>query len=252
MKIYSWNVNGIRAAQRKGFIDWLKEDEPDVICLQEIKAKVEQLDEELLNIEGYKSYFNPAERKGYSGVAIYSKIQPKSVQKGIGIEKFDKEGRVLITEYDEFTLLNIYFPNGQRDDERLKYKLEFCDELLKYCNKLKNSGRKLIICGDYNTAHKEIDLKNPKSNKKRSGFLPIEREWIDKFIDNGYIDTYRKFHPDEVKYSWWSYRFKAREKGVGWRIDYHFVSENFIDKINGADILDDVMGSDHCPVAIYL
>ncbi|WP_432405325.1 exodeoxyribonuclease III [Wukongibacter sp. M2B1] len=252
MKIYSWNVNGIRAVQKKGFIDWVKEEQPDILCIQETKANIEQLDEEIINIDGYYSYFSSAERKGYSGVATYSKIKPLSIKRGIGIERFDSEGRFLIKEYPEFILFNIYFPNGQKDDERLKYKMEFYDALLDYCEELKSQGKKLIISGDYNTAHREIDLKNPKSNEKRSGFLPIEREWIDKFISHGYVDTFRHFHSDEVKYSWWSYRFKAREKGVGWRIDYHFVSDNLIDDLKGAEILDDVMGSDHCPVAIYL
>lgn len=252
MKIYSWNVNGIRAVQKKGFIDWVKVQQPDILCIQETKANVDQLDEEIINIDGYYSYFSSAERKGYSGVATYSRIKPLSVKHGIGIERFDSEGRFLIMEYPEFVLFNIYFPNGQKDDERLKYKMEFYDALLDYCEDLKSQGKKLIISGDYNTAHREIDLKNPKSNEKRSGFLPIERAWIDKFISHGYIDTFRHFHGDEAKYSWWSYRFKAREKGVGWRIDYHFVSDNLIDDLKGAEILDDVMGSDHCPVAIYL
>ncbi len=252
MKIYSWNVNGIRAVQKKGFIDWVKVQQPDILCIQETKANVDQLDEEIINIDGYYSYFSSAERKGYSGVATYSRIKPLSVKQGIGIERFDSEGRFLIMEYPEFVLFNIYFPNGQKDDERLKYKMEFYDALLDYCEDLKSQGKNLIISGDYNTAHREIDLKNPKSNEKRSGFLPIERAWIDKFISHGYIDTFRHFHSDEAKYSWWSYRFKAREKGVGWRIDYHFVSDNLIDDLKGAEILDDVMGSDHCPVAIYL
>lgn len=252
MKIYSWNVNGIRAVQKKGFVDWVKKEQPDILCIQETKANVDQLDEEIVNIDGYYSYFSSAERKGYSGVATYSKLKPLSIKYGIGIDRFDSEGRFLITEYPEFILFNIYFPNGQKDDERLKYKMEFYDALLDYCNELKSQGKKLIISGDYNTAHREIDLKNPKSNEKKSGFLPIERAWIDKFISHGYVDTFRHFQGDEVKYSWWSYRFKAREKGVGWRIDYHFVSDNLIDDLKGAEILDDVMGSDHCPVAIYL
>ena len=252
MKIYSWNVNGIRAIQKKGFIDWVIKEQPDILCIQETKANIEQLDEEIVNIEGYYSYFNSAERKGYSGVATYTKIKPLAVKCGIGIEKFDSEGRVLITEYSEFTLLNIYFPNGQKDEERLNYKMEFYDSILDYCNNLKSQGKRLIISGDYNTAHREIDLKNPKSNEKTSGFLPIERAWIDKFISHGYIDTFRHFYSDKVKYSWWSYKFRAREKGVGWRIDYNFVSDNLIDNVKGAEILNEVMGSDHCPVAIYL
>jgi len=252
VKILSWNVNGIRAIEKKGFIEWVQREQPDILCLQETKANVEQLSDELINIQGYYSFFCSGERKGYSGVATYTKEEPLSIAYGIGIEKFDSEGRILITEYPDFTLLNIYFPNGQKDEERLNYKMEFYDAILDYCEEQKSKGKKLIISGDYNTAHKEIDLKNPKANEDRSGFLPIERAWIDKFISNGYIDTFRYFHPNEEKYSWWSYRFKARERNAGWRIDYHFVSDNFINTIKGADILNDVLGSDHCPVALYL
>lgn len=252
MNIYSWNVNGIRAIQKKGFCDWISEEQPDILCLQETKAHVEQLEEELLHISGYLVYFNEGERKGYSGVATYTKEKPLSVKYGIGIEKFDREGRILITEYPNFILLNIYFPNGQKDDERLQYKMEFYDAILDYCNELKAQGKNLIICGDYNTAHTEIDIKNPKANEKRSGFLPIERQWMDKFIDNGYTDTYRYFHPESIEYSWWSYRFKARERNAGWRIDYFFVSNNFIDKVVEAKILTDVMGSDHCPIVLSI
>ena len=252
MKIFSWNVNGIRAVQKKGFIDWVLKEQPDILCLQETKAHIEQLDDELINIPGYYSYFSSGERKGYSGVATYTKQKPLSVAYGIGIDEFDSEGRILITEYLEFTLLNIYFPNGQKDEDRLNYKMEFYDAILDYCEELKGQGKKLIISGDYNTAHKEIDLKNPKENEDRSGFLPIERTWLDKFISYGYIDTFRHFHPKEEKYSWWSYRFKARDKNIGWRIDYHFVSNNLIREVKGAEIRNDVLGSDHCPIVLYL
>lgn len=252
MEIYSWNVNGIRAVQKKGFVDWVLKEQPDILCIQETKAHIEQLDDEIINIDGYHSFFCSGERKGYSGVATYTKEKPISVKYGIGIEKYDKEGRILITEFEKFTLLNIYFPNGQKDDERLNYKMEFYDAILDYCENLKSEGKKLIISGDYNTAHKKIDLKNPKSNEKRSGFLPLEREWIDKFISYGYIDTFRYLNPEKVEYSWWSYRFKSREKNVGWRIDYNFVSDNFIDNVKGAEILTDVLGSDHCPVALSM
>lgn len=252
MKIYSWNVNGLRAIQKKGFINWVKKEQPDILCIQETKAHIDQLDDEVINIEGYYCYFSSAERKGYSGVATYTKEKPLSVKTGIGIERFDSEGRILITEYPRFILLNIYFPNGQKDDERLSYKMEFYDAILDYCENLKKQDKKLIISGDYNTAHKEIDLKNPKANENRSGFLPIERAWMDKFISYGYIDTFRYFYPEEVKYSWWSYRFRARERNAGWRIDYHFVSDNLIDEVKDAKILDEVTGSDHCPVVIYL
>jgi exodeoxyribonuclease-3 len=250
MKIYSWNVNGIRAIKDKGFIEWILKEQPEVLCVQETKIQEIQISEELKNIEGYYSYFSCAEKKGYSGVGIYTKQKPISVCYGIGIERFDSEGRIVIAEFEKFTLLNIYFPNGQKDEIRLIYKMEFYDALLDYCEKLREKGKKLIICGDYNTAHKAIDLKNPKANEKYSGFLPIERAWMDKFISYGYVDTFRYLHLEEVKYSWWSYRFKAREKNVGWRIDYFFVTEDLLCEVKEADILNEVVGSDHCPVSI--
>lgn len=252
MKIYSWNVNGIRAIKRKGFLDWMGEEQPDIIGLQETKIQDEQISDDLRNIEGYNSYFSFAERKGYSGVALYTKEEPISVRYGIGIERFDKEGRVLIAEYPEFTLLNVYFPNGKRNKERLKYKLDFYDDILDYCEELRAKGQQLIIFGDYNTAHHEIDLKNPQANEGTSGFLPIEREWFDKLLEYGYLDTYRYFYPGKVEYSWWSYRTRARERNAGWRIDYHFVSDRLTEKIKDAKILTDVMGSDHCPVTLEL
>ncbi|WP_010234329.1 exodeoxyribonuclease III [Clostridium arbusti] len=250
MNIYSWNVNGLRAISKKGFFEFINEYNPDILCIQETKLQLDNLSEELKGIEGYNSYFSCAKKKGYSGVATYTKEKPISVKYGIGIERFDSEGRILITEFNNFILFNIYFPNGQKDEERLKYKLDFYDALLEYLNKLKIEGKKLIICGDYNTAHNEIDIKNAKANEKYSGFLPIERAWIDKFILNGYVDTFRYIHKDEIKYSWWSYRFKARERNAGWRIDYFFVTESLIDNINSAEILNEIMGSDHCPVKV--
>ncbi|MBP2031449.1 exodeoxyribonuclease-3 [Clostridium algifaecis] len=252
MKIYSWNVNGLRAIAKKNFFQWVNEESPDILCIQETKLQENNLDINLKNIDGYNSYFSFAEKKGYSGVAIYTKIKPISVEHGIGINIFDNEGRILILEFDKFTLLNIYFPNGQMSDDRLNYKMEFLDAILTYCNKLVCSGKKILICGDYNIAHNEIDIKNPKSNSKKSGFLPIERHWIDNFISNGYTDTFRFKNPDKVEYSWWSYRFKARERNAGWRIDYHFVSNNMMDNVEDATILTDVTGSDHCPIMVDL
>lgn len=252
MRIYTWNVNGLRSIAKKGFFDFMKNENPDILCIQETKLQEEQLDEEIKNIECYYSYFSFAEKKGYSGVAIFSKIQPKKVEHGIGIEEFDSEGRILIAEYDDFTLLNIYFPNGKMSDERLDYKLRFYDAIMDYSRKLLDEGKKLIICGDYNTAHKEIDLKNPKSNEKSSGFLPIEREYMDKFLSKGFVDAYRYLYPEKIEYTWWSYMFNARQKNVGWRIDYHFVSNNFIDNVADVKILTDVLGSDHCPVMIEI
>ncbi|MBW9170978.1 exodeoxyribonuclease III [Clostridium estertheticum] len=252
MKIYSWNVNGIRAIKNKGFIEWIGSEQPEVLCLQETKIQEDQISDELKNIEGYYSYFCCAQKKGYSGVAIYTKQKPISIIRGIGIEKFDSEGRILIAEFENFTLFNIYFPNGQKDDDRLSYKMEFYDELLAYCEKLRKKGKKLIICGDYNTAHNVIDLKNPKANEKYSGFLPIERAWMDKFISHGYVDTFRYLHEEEVKYSWWSYRFKAREKNAGWRLDYFFITKDLLSELKEASILNEVIGSDHCPVSIII
>lgn len=252
MNIISWNVNGLRAVMKKDFIPWIKEENPDILCIQETKLQEETLDDEARNIEGYYSYFSFAEKKGYSGVATYSKEEAISVAHGIGIEKFDKEGRIVITEFKEFTLLNIYFPNGQMSEDRLNYKMEFYDAILEYCNNEVSKGKKLLICGDYNTAHTPQDIKNAKANEKTSGFLPMEREWLDKFISNGYTDTFRYINPEMVKYSWWSYRFKARERNTGWRIDYHFVSNNLLDKVKGAEILNEVFGSDHCPITIEL
>ncbi|WP_102400427.1 exodeoxyribonuclease III [Haloimpatiens massiliensis] len=252
MKIYSWNVNGLRAIMKKNFLEFIQGYNPDILCIQETKLQEKDLNENLKNIEGYHSYFSFAEKKGYSGVATYTKVKPISVKHGIGIEEFDSEGRILITEFQEFTLLNIYFPNGQMNEERLDYKMRFYDAILDYCNEEVSSGKKLIVCGDYNTAHTPMDIKNAKANEKTSGFLPIERAWIDKFISNGYTDTFRYLNPKEVKYSWWSYRFKARERNTGWRIDYHFVSNNFINNIKNAEILNEVIGSDHCPITIEL
>lgn len=252
MKIYSWNVNGLRAVLKKGFLEWINEEQPDVLCIQETKLQENQLEDSFKNIEGYYSYFSFAEKKGYSGTATYTKEKPISVKHGIGIQRFDSEGRILITEFEKFTLFNIYFPNGQMNEERLTYKMEFYDALLDYCNKLVAEGKKLIICGDYNTAHTEMDIKNAKANEKTSGFLPMERAWMDKFIANGYTDAYRYKNPDKIEYSWWSYMFKARERNTGWRIDYHFVSNNLLEEVKDARILNEVMGSDHCPVMVEI
>ena len=252
IRILSWNVNGIRAAHRKGFLDWLKKEQPDILCIQETKAHPEQLPDELLNVEGYRSYFSSAVKKGYSGVAIYTKIEPKSVKKGFGIEKFDSEGRILIAEYPEFILFNIYYPNGKAREERLNYKMEFYDAFLKYVDKLKKKGKNIIVCGDVNTAHKEIDIARPKENEKISGFLPKEREWIDKFLSHGYLDTFRMFNQKPDNYTWWDLMTRARDRNVGWRIDYFYISESLKKKIKDAFIMPDVMGSDHCPIGIEI
>ncbi len=254
MKLLSWNVNGLRALYKKGAFDVVFEIDPDVICFQETKAHPEQLPEELQNIPGYFSYFDHSKlKKGYSGVAIYSKIKPEKVEYGIGIPKFDDEGRTLVVYYKDFVLLNVYFPNGGGSPERLKYKLEYYNEFLKFIEKLKKQGKKIVFCGDVNVAHKEIDLARPKENEKTSGFLPIERAWVDKVIGKGYLDTFRALHPDKKDiYTWWNMKFFARDRNAGWRIDYFFVSDDLKDKIRKAEIFDNIMGSDHCPILLEL
>ena len=252
MRILSWNVNGIRAVDKKGFFDWFQKDSPDILCLQEIKALPEQFPPHLRNTPGYHIAISSAERKGYSGVATYAKSQPISVEKGFGIEKFDTEGRICISEYPDFTLFNIYFPNGKKDDERLEYKLDFYDTFLSIADNLKAEGKNIVVCGDFNTAHTEIDLTHPKANENRSGFLSVERAWIDTFIDHGYVDTFRQFNKEPEQYSWWDFKTRARERNVGWRIDYFFVNKEFMSKVKNAFIMQDVMGSDHCPVGIEI
>lgn len=251
-KIFSWNVNGIRAAQKKGFIDWVLKTDMDVLAIQETKAQKDQLDDELLNINGYKSYFESAERKGYSGVAIYTKEAPLSIS-NLGLKEFDSEGRTLIAHFNNFSLVNCYFPNSQGEGARLDYKLDFCNAVLEKCQDLVNNGKNVLLCGDYNIAHTAIDLKNPKTNEKNAGYLPEEREWMTKFLEAGYTDTFRNLHPNEPgHYTWWSYRFKAREKDIGWRIDYHCVNKSFSDKVLNSEIHKTIMGSDHCPLSIEL
>ncbi|MBL7996295.1 exodeoxyribonuclease III [bacterium] len=252
MIILSWNVNGLRAVSKKGFLQWFAQASPDVLCLQEIKAQTDQLDESLLHPNGYEGYFNSAEKKGYSGVATYSAKKPLDVKNGFGIAKFDSEGRVLMTDHGDFLLFNIYFPNGKMRQERLDYKMEFYEEVLKYFESLRKKGRKLVICGDYNTAHKEIDLARPKENEKISGFLPMERAWMDKLVARGFVDTFRQFNQEPEHYTWWDMQTYARQRNVGWRIDYHFISEDLLPHLKNAWIMPDVLGSDHCPVGIEL
>lgn len=251
MKIYSWNVNGIRAVQKKGFIEWLKESDADMVAIQETKAQKDQLDDELINIEGYKSCFVSAEKKGYSGTALYSKTEPLSLTT-LGIEEFDSEGRTLIAEFESFTLINCYFPNSQNKGARIDYKVAFCDAILEKCRELIAAGKQIVLCGDYNIAHKPIDLARPKQNEGNAGYLPEERAWMDKFTSAGFVDSFRMFTHEGDHYSWWSYRFGARAKNIGWRIDYHCVHESFRDQVAAAQIHPEVMGSDHCPVSITL
>ena len=250
MKILCWNVNGVRAVRGKGFLEWLHAERPDILCLQETKAHPEQLDNELLEPQGYHAYWNYPERKGYSGVATFTREEPVRVRSGFGIDAFDTEGRVIITEYPEFLLFNVYFPNGKKDESRLKYKMDFYEAFLQFVEPVRAQGKKLIICGDFNTAHKEIDLARPKENEKVSGFLPIERAWMDEFVANGYVDTFRHFNKEPGQYTWWDLKSRARERNVGWRIDYFFVTENLLPSVSKAFIMPEVMGSDHCPVGI--
>ena len=255
MKLISWNVNGLRAVFKKDFDRIVEEINPDVLLLQETKLQENQRTEEMINLSTYQSYWSYASvKKGYSGVAAYTAKTPIKVTEGFGIERFDNEGRVLEFDFDDFILFNVYFPNGQRDEERLQYKLDFYDSFFKYTDSLREQGRSLIITGDFNTAHNEIDLKNPQSNKDRSGFLRVERDVLDDIISRGYVDTFRHLYPEEVTYSWWSYRFNARKNNAGWRIDYFFVTQDLIEKkvIKDAFILNEVYGSDHCPVGLEL
>ncbi|MBN1694984.1 exodeoxyribonuclease III [candidate division WOR-3 bacterium] len=254
MDIVSFNVNGLRAILKKGFNEWFENLRPDILCLQEIKADKTQINsDEFLNLEGYNSYWNSAERKGYSGVLTISKVKCEDVSFGIGIEKFDNEGRLIRLKYPDFNLFNVYFPNGKSSEERLQFKLDYYDAFLDLCEGLKRKDEELIITGDFNTAHREIDLANPKENEKYSGFLPIERKWLDKLLEKGYIDTFRHFYPDATgMYTWWTYRFNARKKNIGWRIDYFFVTEGLIDRIEKSVILSDVYGSDHAPILLRI
>jgi len=252
IRVISWNVNGIRAIAKKGFLNWMKKENADIYCLQETKVHPEQLPKDLLNPPGYNAYWSAAERKGYSGTVTYSKIEPKRILYGMGEPRFDLEGRMVFTEYSDFVLFNVYFPNGKMSQERLRYKLGFYDHFLRVADTFKKKGIGVVVCGDFNTAHKEIDLARPKGNEKVSGFLPIEREWIDKFISHGYFDTFRHFNKEPEWYTWWDYQTRARERNVGWRIDYFFVSNDILPKLKVAFIMRDVMGSDHCPVGVIL
>jgi exodeoxyribonuclease-3 len=254
--LISWNVNGLRACDKKGFTTWLKTEKPDILGVQETKSWPEQLDDNLREPKGYNTYFSCAQKKGYSGVALYikDKINVLSVTDGLGIEEFDSEGRTLIVELEDMVLFNCYFPNGQRDLGRVPYKLKFSREVAKQALALKKKLKKpVVICGDYNTSHREIDLKNPKPNMKNTGFLPEERAWIDEFISQGFVDVFREQHPDEEgHYTWWSYRSNCRAKNVGWRLDYFFVTDDLRPNVGKSKILSDVLGSDHCPVSLKL
>lgn len=251
LKLVSWNVNGIRAISKKGDLQsYLASENPDVLCLQEVRAELNQIPADILELEGYHKFWNPcASKKGYSGVAILTKEKPELVSTGFGVDRFDVEGRVIRADYGEFVLFSVYFPNGKLPG-RLEYKLDFYDAFFRHCETLRAQGRKIIVCGDYNTAHKEIDLARPKENVDVSGFMPVEREKIDHIVSNGWVDTFRQFNTLPDIYSWWSTQQRARERNVGWRIDYFFVTDTLMPSVVMADVQDDVAGSDHCPVTL--
>lgn len=253
MKIISYNVNGIRAAMRKDWLNWLKSTNADVVCLQEIKASPDQL-VDLLLIEalGYEHYWFPAEKKGYSGTAILTKRTPKHVEYGCGIEAYDKEGRIIRADFEELSIMSAYFPSGSSGDLRQDFKYQFLSDFQAYSNKLLTELPKLVISGDYNICHKAIDIHNPKSNANSSGFLPEERAWMEGFINSGYIDTFRHLHSEPHHYTWWSYRANARAKNLGWRIDYNLASKALEPHIKHAAILPDALHSDHCPILLEL
>jgi exodeoxyribonuclease-3 len=252
--LLSWNINGARAVYKKGFAVWLAQSKPDILCLQEARAAEKELPGDMAQPIGYRGIWNPSIRKrGYSGTALLTKVEPLSVQLGLGIRKFDDEGRTIIAQYPTFTLINCYFPNGSRDLSRVPYKLAFYDAFLDKCEALRAQGQAVIFCGDVNTAHKEIDLAHPRENQGNTGFLPEERAWMDKLVQAGYVDTFRQLHPDLVgQYTWWSMVTHARARNIGWRIDYFFVAPEVLDRVDDAFILPEVMGSDHCPVGLRL
>lgn len=252
MKIVTWNVNGLRALYRKGALKPVLRWNPDLLCLQEIKARPDQLTRDQRDVPGYKIIWNPAERPGYSGVATFASDNPFEVEVGMRAPKFDIEGRVIRTRHSNFLLYNVYFPSGQRDRQRVEYKLAFYAHLLDVCNNLHSDGEKIIITGDFNTAHMPIDLKNPKSNKNTSGFLIEEREWVSNYLNQGFVDVYRTLYPDREQYTWWTYRSNARARNVGWRLDYFLVSKALVPRVKDVIIHDEILGSDHCPVELII
>ncbi len=252
VRIICWNVNGIRAINKKRFLPWFNQESPDILCLQEVKARPGEIPASIEKPKGYYTYWSIPQRKGYSGVATLSKEKPIQVSTGLNNGRFDIEGRVIISRYPQLTLFNVYFPNGKASEERLRYKMDFYKTFLSFIDPLQQRGDRLVICGDFNTAHEEIDLARPKENKYISGFLAIERAWMDEFIAHGFIDSFRYFNKESNNYTWWSMRTRARERNIGWRIDYFFISNNLLDSVIGASILSQVMGSDHCPLEIKL
>jgi len=252
MKIITYNVNGIRSAISKGWIDWLRATNPDVVCLQEIKANPDQVDVSPIEALGYQLYWYPAQKKGYSGVAIFTKLKPDYVEYGCGIKKYDDEGRVLRVDIGAISIMSVYMPSGSSGEERQAFKMVWLADFQKYVDTLKKKRPQLIICGDYNICHKPIDIHNPVSNAKSSGFLPEEREWIDGFMQSGFIDTFRSFNKEPHHYTWWSFRANSRAKNLGWRIDYNLVSEPLASKLVRSAILSEAKHSDHCPVLLEI
>ncbi|GMQ25489.1 exodeoxyribonuclease III [Algoriphagus sp. oki45] len=252
MKLISYNVNGIRSALNKGFADWLAQENPDIIGLQEIKAQEKDVNASIFTDLGYQLYWMPAQKKGYSGVAIFTKIKPKSVKYGMGLDKYDDEGRVIQADFEGFSFISSYFPSGTTGDIRQDFKYEFLDDIYGYMQDLRRDNPTLILSGDYNICHKPIDIHNPVSNKNSSGFLPEERAWMDRFTESGFIDTFRHFNPEPHQYTWWSFRANSRAKNLGWRIDYHMATNELQNKLKSAVILQDVKHSDHCPIVLEL
>jgi exodeoxyribonuclease-3 len=252
LRIVSWNVNGVRSVRSKGFLESLLAGGPDIVCLQETKIQPEQLDDYLNGPPRYRAYWAFPQRKGYGGVATFSVEKPVSVSYDLGESGLDIEGRVIAAEYLDFTLFNVYFPNGKASQERLDYKMAFYDVFLEHADALRKAGKKLVICGDVNTAHNEIDIARPKENSKVSGFLPIERAWMDKLVSHGYVDTFRHFNKEPGQYTWWDMKSGARARNVGWRIDYFLVSKDLLPAVTASFMMKDVMGSDHCPIALDL
>lgn len=251
-KIITYNLNGIRSAISKGLIDWLKVADPDVLCVQELKAEPGQLDVNIFENAGYHHYWFPAQKKGYSGVAIFTKQKPDHVEYGCGIQQYDFEGRVIRADYGDISIISVYYPSGSSGEERQAFKMQWLSDFQKYIDELKKERQKLIICGDYNICHQAIDIANPKGNAKNSGFLPEEREWIDSFMKSGFVDSFRHFNKEPHNYSWWSFRFNARAKNIGWRIDYNLVSKNLEERMRRVAILPEALHSDHCPVVLEI
>ncbi len=251
-KIISYNVNGIRAAINKGLLDWMKKVKPGILCIQETKAQPDQVDLDPFRKLGYVDHWHSAEKKGYSGVLILADREPDNVVIGMNTSDYDSEGRVIRFDFGDISLLNVYIPSGTTGDVRQDFKMKFLDDFLSFLTNLRKDRPNLLVCGDFNIAHREIDIHNPVSNKKTSGFLPEERAWVDKFLESGFVDTFRHMHPDTVKYSWWSFRSNARVKNLGWRLDYHMVTDPLANRIKDAGIMNDAAHSDHCPVWVDL